>query len=158
VAAALPGLVERTGRSGLRNYTAIVTSQCSLVDALSGRQRSAEAHLARARATAGASRAPLVDTNLSIAAAAVDVARGDDAAAAAALEDQLSRQPLGRGNSAAPQQRSLALFYVLVPDTRPFWDGADLGPAFVVARDLARSLVAVRDGLGLPDGGAHLPD
>ncbi|MGH9262665.1 MAG: AfsR/SARP family transcriptional regulator, partial [Acidimicrobiales bacterium] len=99
-----------------------------------------------------------VDTDLAIAEAALAVAEGDDAAASAVLTGYLTRQPLGEGHSAAPQQRSLALFYVLVAATRPAWDRAELGPAFVVARDLARGVVAVRDDGRLRPDAPPLPD
>jgi hypothetical protein len=52
--------------------------------------------------------------------------------------------------TAAPQQRHLALFYVLVPETRTIWEAADLGPPWALGRDFARALVAVREGRGLP--------
>jgi DNA-binding SARP family transcriptional activator len=88
----------------------------------------------------------------------VAVAAGDEPGATAALAGSLARQPLGRGHSAAPQQRCLALIYVLVPEARPWWDAADLGPAFVVARDLARAVVAARAGGRLPAETPPLPE
>jgi DNA-binding SARP family transcriptional activator len=53
--------------------------------------------------------------------------------------------------AAAPQQRHLALFYVLVPETRATWEQADLGPSWALGLDLARALVAVREARELPD-------
>jgi DNA-binding SARP family transcriptional activator len=157
VVAALPGLVERVRQAGYRNYTSLAAAQCCLVHALVGRPERAAEHLWQAR-TAGASPdAPLVDTDLAIAEAALAVAGGDDTAASAVLTAYLTRQPLGEGHSAAPQQRSLALFYVLVAATRPAWDRAELGPTFVVARDLARALVGVREHGRLPPDTPPLP-
>jgi hypothetical protein len=158
VADALPALVERTFASGPRNFAAIYASQCCLVDASTGRPERAAEQLARARTAAGTSPAPLVDSHLSLAAAAVAVATGDDDRAATILTDYLARHPLAAGHSAAPQQRNLALIYVLASTTRPTWDAADLGPVFAVARDLARALAAVREGAGLPADTPRLPD
>jgi DNA-binding SARP family transcriptional activator len=158
VVAALPALVERMRQAGYRNYTSLAASQCCLAHALIGQGERAAEHLAQARAAGASPDAPLVDTDLAIAEAAVAVAEGDDVAASAVLTAYLARQPLGEGHSAAPQQRSLALFYVLVAATRPAWDRAELGPAFVVARDLARVVVAVRDDGRLSPDAPRLPD
>jgi LuxR family transcriptional regulator, maltose regulon positive regulatory protein len=158
VAAALPALVERMRQAGYRNYTSLAAAQCCLVHALVGQSERAADHLALARAAGASPDAPLVDTDLAIAEAALAVAEGDEAAASAVLTAYLTRQPLGEGHSAAPQQRSLALFYVLVAATRPAWDRAELGPAFVVARDLARGVVALRDDRRLPPDAPPLPD
>jgi DNA-binding SARP family transcriptional activator len=158
VVAELPALVERMRQAGYRNYTSLAAAQCCLVHALFGQAERAAEHLAQARAAVASPDAPLVDTDLAIAQAALAVAGGDDAAASAVLTAYLARQPLGEGHSAAPQQRSLALFYVLVAATRAAWDRAEPGPAFVVARDLARALVAVREGGRLPPDTSLLPD
>jgi LuxR family maltose regulon positive regulatory protein len=155
---ALPALVERVRRAGYRNYTALAAAQCSLVHAMQGQPERAAEHLAQARTAGAAPDAPLVDTDLAIAEAALAVATGDEDTAGDVLTTYLSRQPLGEGHSAAPQQRSLALFYVLVPATRPTWDRAELGPAFAVARDLARAVVAVREARRLPPIAPPFPD
>jgi len=158
VVTALPALIERMRQAGYRNYTSLAAAQCCLVHALLGQAERAAEHLAQARAAGASPDAPLVDANLAIAQAALDVARGDDAAASGVLTVYLARHPLGQGLSAAPQQRSLALIYVLVAASRPAWDRAELGPAFVVARDLARALVKVRDHRRLPPDTPPLPD
>jgi DNA-binding SARP family transcriptional activator len=158
VVAALPGLVERVRRAGYRNYTCLAAAQCCLVHAHLGQTERAAEHLAQARSVGANPDAPLVDTDLAIAEAALAVAGGDDIRATGVLTAYLARQPLAEGRSAAPQQRSLALFYVLVASTRPAWDRAELGPAFVVARDLARALVAVRENRRLPRDTPSLPD
>jgi DNA-binding SARP family transcriptional activator len=143
--------------AGYRNFTSLAAAQCAIVLAHLGEDEAASGYLAQARDAAATLDAPLVDTNLALAGAALAVAAGDEAAAAGALAGVLARQPLGRGHSAAPQQRSLALTYVLVPGTRPAWDAADLGPAFVTARDLARAVVSVRTDGRLPSDTPALP-
>ena len=157
VAAALPALVERTFVAGPRNLAALTASQSALAHALLGQPETASEHLARARGAAGTPPAPLVDSHLSIAAAALAVASGDEPGAALALAEHLARQPLSIGHSAAPQQRSLALLFVLLRTTRPVWDAAELGPAFSVGRDLARAVAGLRDGTGAPAEVRPLP-
>jgi DNA-binding SARP family transcriptional activator len=142
-----PALVDRAGAIGLRNYTALMAASCAVALAVTGRRDEAAGYLDRARHAAVSRDVPLVDVNLSLAEAMVAVESGDEGIAAQVLRDSLTRSPLlGSGHAAAPQQRTLALWYVLVPETRPTWEQAPLGPVFRTARELARSVAAVRDG------------
>jgi DNA-binding SARP family transcriptional activator len=50
------------------------------------------------------------------------------------------------------------MIYVLAPATRPAWDRAELGPAFLVARDLARSVASVREHRRLPADAPPFPE
>jgi ATP/maltotriose-dependent transcriptional regulator MalT/DNA-binding SARP family transcriptional activator len=157
--AALPQAVRDIGGSGYRHHTALVAGQCAVVHALVGDDEAAQELLAQARAAAvGMSHAPLVDTILSVAEAALAAGAGDDARAAESLAAYAERHPIRQGLCAAPQQRNLALFYVLVPETRPIWDGADLGPVWAFGRDLARAVVAAREGGSLPASTPALTD
>jgi LuxR family maltose regulon positive regulatory protein len=155
---AFPPLVERTEATGLRNYTALMAAGCCTLLAGAGRVGEAATHLERARRATTSPMIPLVDVNLAIAEATVRIASGDEAGAAAVLHDYLGRSaPLDTGLAAFPQRRTLAVWYVLVPDSRAAWDAADLGPAFAVARDLARAVVAVRRGGRPPRPGPEPP-
>ena len=158
VAEELPRLVDRMEAAGYRNYTAITAAECSLLHALRGEREAAAGYLARAVEAAADPPAPLVETDLAIARAALAVELGDEEAAAGILADHVRDHPLGMGHSAAPQQRTLGLFYVLVPESRAQWDGAELGPSFATARDLARVVVSLRSGLEFPDKSARLPE
>lgn len=168
VADELPPLVDRAAAVGLRNYAALMAASCSTALAAVGRTKQASRYLERARRVAASREIPLVDVSLAIAQAALAVESRDGPGAARVLESYLGRSPLlGVGLAAAPQQRSLALWYVLVPATREFWDTVSLGPCFVTARDLARALVDIQAGeplrlrpAGLPTPSvvrAHLP-
>ncbi|HMG41166.1 MAG TPA: BTAD domain-containing putative transcriptional regulator [Acidimicrobiales bacterium] len=142
-------LVERYSAAGHGNYQALGSATCCLALAFVGRPDEAAPYLERARHSATSREVPLVDVNLTVAEAALLVARGDEPAASALLEDYFDRFGLlGPGHAAAPQQRSLALWYVLVPATRGVWDAAPLGPAFAQAHALARALVEVRVAAG----------
>jgi DNA-binding SARP family transcriptional activator len=151
----MPALLDATAAIGQRDYTALLASTCCLAFAADGRLAEAERHLALARRVAASPDTPLVDVNLAIATAAVAVARGDEAAAATALEEHLGRASgdVLTGLAAYPRQRSLVLWYVLVPSSRPAWEAASLGPCYDVARDLARRIVT-----GRSDQPAALPE
>lgn len=143
--AALPGLVDRTAALGLRNYSALLALTCCQAFSQVGRIDEAAAYRERALGTVAPGEVPLVDTNLAIASASLAVARGDEGEAADALRDYLDGAPvLGMGHAAAPQQRSLAHWYVLVPESRATWDTAPLGPSFAQARSLAEAVVGLR--------------
>jgi LuxR family maltose regulon positive regulatory protein len=148
---ALPDAVRHIEQSGYRNHTALATALATVVGAFTGDEQGAADALAKTKAAATlVADVPLVDANLSVAEAAVAAAGGDDESAAATLAAHAARRQVGEGMAAAPQQRHLALFYVLLPETRAIWDRADLGPPWALGRDLARALVAVREGRGLP--------
>jgi len=159
VEAALPQALREIRGSGYRNHTALVAAQCAVVHALLDEPDRGREHLAQAQAAAvGIADAPLVDTALSVAEATLACAAGDEAGAAATLSAYAARRPIRQGLTAAPQQRHLALFYVLVPETRPIWDAAELGPVWSFGRDLARAVVAARDGDPFPASTPALSD
>jgi LuxR family transcriptional regulator, maltose regulon positive regulatory protein len=153
-----PSLVDRAAAVGLRNYAALMAASCCLALAVVGQSEEASRYLERARRIAASREIPLVDVNLTIAQAALAVVSHDEPGATHVLESYLARSPLlGAGLAAAPQQRSLALWYVLVPKTREIWETASLGPCFVTARDLARAVVGIRAGEPLRVPPANLP-
>jgi LuxR family transcriptional regulator, maltose regulon positive regulatory protein len=142
----LPGVLDAIEGSGLRDHAVVVAATCATALAYVGRPDEAAAYLARARTGVG-TRVPLIDVNVVVGEAAVAVANGHEEAAARVLDGYLDRaELLGAGHAAAPQQRVLALWYVLAPRTRARWDAAELGPSFALARELARAVVAIRAG------------
>ena len=148
---ALPDLLEQVSESGYRNSTVLIGAMCSAVHSLRGRPDEGERFLDQARAAATLlPDAPLVDTNLSMAAALLAMARDDEAGAVDIATKFVARHPIGVGLPVAAQRRHVALLYVLVPSARPAWDEADLGPAWQTGRALARAVVAVRAGRRLP--------
>jgi LuxR family transcriptional regulator, maltose regulon positive regulatory protein len=144
---ALPPLAAKLEGSG-QNSRAMAMGQAAIVHALHGRTAAAVRYLDHAlAATAGRSAAvPSVDSAVSIARAAVALSMGDERAARSHLTRYLARYPIGSGGAVALQRRHLSLFYVLVPETRMAWDRMELGPAWHHGRDLARAVVALRDG------------
>lgn len=153
-----PALVDRTAATGLRHYTALMAASCATLLAADGRSREAVPYLEQARFSAGARDVALVDVNVAIAEATLQVVAGDEAAAADLLHDYLARVPgMATGLPAYPQQRSLALWYVLVPQGRPVWDRLRLGATFDTGRQLARDLLTLRERGRLLRATATLP-
>lgn len=81
----------------------------------------------------------------SVADAVVAVMRGDEDAAACALDPAVTGVGFGQW-PARPHLLSLATIYLLRPETREVLDRCDLGPALSTAVDAGRALVALRDG------------
>ena len=147
VIAALPSLIEQVNASGFRNDTALVVSQGATMHAMQGRVSESVAYLEQARAAAAmVPDAPLVDTNLAIAEAAVALATGDEEAASRGLKAYVERHPIGEGLSIAAQRRHLSLLYVLEPGSRAAWEAAELGPEWMAALRLGQAVVDVRAG------------
>jgi LuxR family transcriptional regulator, maltose regulon positive regulatory protein len=113
--------------------------------ALVGDVARATHHLNRARHHAGPT--PNVPAQAAIVAAEAILAlvRGDEKQAAERLAQQLEGRKLDEGRQRYGDLRRLPLLYVLLPETRDYWDNAELGPCYLPARDLARALVALRD-------------
>jgi LuxR family maltose regulon positive regulatory protein len=156
---ALPALLERVRESGYRNSTVLFAAVCSVAHAFRAQPDQAARYLEQARGTAHlVPDTPLIDTNLAVAEAMLALASGDEADASAVLTAYVDRHPVGVGLPVAAQRRHLALFYVLVPSTRPVWERADLGSAWRVARELAQLLTAVRAHDGWPASAPPLDD
>ena len=155
----LPAFLSRVSATGLSDFVAYMTAAGSMVAAIAGRTEDATKHLEHARRAAPTSPAvPMVDANLAIAEATLAVASADEPRAVRLLEHHLQGSPpLETGLTALVHHTMLALWYVLVPDSRRTWDHAPLGPCFVVSRSLARDLVAVRQTGRLPAGASRLP-
>jgi LuxR family transcriptional regulator, maltose regulon positive regulatory protein len=163
-ALAVPPDLHELREVGYRLHMTLAAAERCEALALHGELDQARDCLAEARLAAVAPEAPLVDTALSMATALLAVATGDEGSATTVLTECFTRHPLGMGLSARLHRRNLTAIYVLVPTTRQAWDEADLPPSLMAARDLARAVVAVRDGgprLGPPPSPAsvhrHLP-
>ncbi|HEY8544330.1 MAG TPA: hypothetical protein VIL36_04750, partial [Acidimicrobiales bacterium] len=83
-----------------------------------------------------------------VATAAVRLAEGDEAAAAARLREAVAAGGLDRGMDRRVWRHTLALTDVLLPETRGYWDERPLRGELAVARRLAAAVVALRDGGG----------
>jgi LuxR family maltose regulon positive regulatory protein len=88
---------------------------------------------------------------IAAATASLQLAEGDEPAAAATLRAAVEVHGVDRGVERRTWRQTLALSYVLVPDARAYWDQASLHGYQRRARDLAAALVAVRHGAGAND-------
>lgn len=84
--------------------------------------------------------------HLTYAAAACDVARGDDGAAAEHYRRHLARFPVDVALGERHLRRWPALGYVLDESLRAWWDAAALGPSHEMSRACGRALLAARAG------------
>ena len=91
--------------------------------------------------------------------ASLQVAEGDEPAAAATLADTIAHRGIDRGLVRRWWRHSLAMTYVVSPEARAHWDAAPLQGRLATAREVAALVVLVRQGdasarlrtVGLPD-------
>ncbi|MGZ4666472.1 MAG: BTAD domain-containing putative transcriptional regulator [Frankiaceae bacterium] len=110
-----------------------------------GRPVQARKHLREAEQAGRGLSTPMTPVFLAAGRLAVALAEGDEAAGA--LAARLHRLCEGEPSMARLVDRAfLAVQYVLLPSTRTWWDAQPLAGCFAAARDLARTVVALRDG------------
>lgn len=85
--------------------------------------------------------------------AALQVAEGDEAAAAATLTEAMGHYGIDTSSVRYHWRHTLALSYVLLPEARAYWDGRPLEGWLATARTLAGAIVALR----ADDGDPRLP-
>jgi len=108
-----------------------------------GEARAALESLARNVGTLGGTMPRAVEACI---AAALAVAEHDEQAAAEKLRAFLTGVPLVSGPVEQALRRFLTLPYVLLAETRPFFDAQPYGPAWREQRAVARALVDAREG------------
>jgi LuxR family maltose regulon positive regulatory protein len=158
----LPGMFPKPSRTS-ENWVVAHTLAAS-VTAWAGQPEQATAHLRRAEDLSAGLSAPLIELLLTAARLAVALVTDEENAVPLARHlDELRRCPpngkgtAGRGAAALiVDQWFLAVQYVLLPSTRPWWDGQPLQGCFAVARDLAQAVMALRR--GEPVDRSHLPE
>lgn len=93
----------------------------------------------------GAPITPAVAVRHAFAVAALALLDDDEAAARQALVEAIPSGGVGTPATRRGHRRGLGLTYVLVPETRGFWDDDDLHGTLALTRSLARALVALRE-------------
>ncbi|MDJ0770602.1 MAG: BTAD domain-containing putative transcriptional regulator [Ilumatobacter sp.] len=106
---------------------------------------SARRLLAAAEEGAGAAPGSLIAAQLVGVRMVIDVVESNEEAAATTLRAILEHLPLGEGISDQMLRSFLTFPYVLVPETRSFWETADLGPSLVEGRYLAAAFAGARE-------------
>lgn len=145
VAAELPALLDRVRAAGLTQNVLVGLTQAAVVEAMLGDLDAAAEHLDEARRVqheAGAG-AP---ARLALAEATLLAAAGDEAGATAHLRDTIATHGLVSGSERRAWRVALTLTYVLVPESRAWWDAAELTGHLDDARALARTVVGLRAG------------
>jgi DNA-binding SARP family transcriptional activator/ATP/maltotriose-dependent transcriptional regulator MalT len=146
VIAALPGLVREVQSSGQAQNVMLALANASLALAFVGDVDGARPYLEEAELHAPRVGAPNVI--LALARAALALADGDEPAASGLLTEAATSSGLKWGSDRRPWRHALSLTYVLVAETRPYWDGLSLDGHLATARSLAAAIVAVREGRG----------
>ncbi|MEL6982870.1 MAG: BTAD domain-containing putative transcriptional regulator, partial [Actinomycetota bacterium] len=88
----------------------------------------------------------------------IQIAEGDEAGATAAIEFILELVPLGGGVGEQMLRNNVAIPYVLVPASRPFWDDFDVGPSQREAMEVIGAFASWRDGDSGPISVLHWPE
>jgi LuxR family transcriptional regulator, maltose regulon positive regulatory protein len=150
VMVALPPLIDRIRAAGVMQNLVVGLTQGAYALAAGGevaiaRELLAESdRVARDTGRGGTGRRALAE-------AAILLADGDEAGAAAVLEKAVAADGSCAGGDRRTWRTGLAMTYVLVPTTRDFWDAEPLRGRMSHARDLAAAVVAHRDGRPLPE-------
>jgi hypothetical protein len=126
-------------RSPRHLAVAIVLSACL------GRTERIEQLLPELRACTDASHLPWAFIAGRVGEAAAAVAAGQDERAAELLREALDHHLAQPWALLRICPATLSLYYMLVPEFRPAWDGADLRGVFRTAYRLARALAAIRE-------------
>jgi LuxR family transcriptional regulator, maltose regulon positive regulatory protein len=131
---------------GANSRDAFVTEACQVVMLSSCGHRARSEHVSSPDLAAGRFDNPRDAALVTNARAARALLAHDEATAASAFDDYVSRHPVTDELGQHHLRRFLALGYVLKPELRTAWDRACLGPSHVRARGVARALLAARGG------------
>lgn len=85
---------------------------------------------------------------IAVCTAAIQLAEGDEVAAAETLTQSIANHGLEQGIDRRMWRQNIPLSYVLVPEAREHWDSLALKGHLHVARELAAAVVALREGHG----------
>jgi LuxR family maltose regulon positive regulatory protein len=145
VADELPALLDQVRAAGLAQNRLVGLAQAVVVWATLGELEKASRHLDEARraereAGGGAT------ARVALAEATLRAASGDEDGARAVIEDAIACHGISSGSDRRPWRMALPVTYVLVPDARTTWDGAELVGHLDDARALARAVAGLRAG------------
>lgn len=136
-----------------RHLTAVVVLRAFL-----GRLADAEEPLMQLRSVVDTSQIAWAPIAAAVAEAACAVAAGNEYQAAQLLRKVIDHNMARHRMLLRICPASLPLCYVLVPESRPEWDAADLRGAFAVAHRLAQAVVALREGGPHTESGVEAGD
>lgn len=141
----IPATIALLDQYGTTEARAMAHGQAVQRYAMNGDLDRARRHLDLARDLAGPDPAAPLRANLAAAESMLALTQLDEDRAREIITAAIADHPLGVGRQQYHERRRLALSYVLLPDTRPFWDDEPLGPAFALTRTSAQAIVAHRE-------------
>lgn len=141
------GLLDRIEEAGQTHLLVEGAASTSLFFASVGEVDQAQELLVRAERQAGSLSAngSWGLYNLSQCRAVLKIFGGDEEAAAIILRDAVPPDGVLKGVSRQVCGKLEALYYLLVPETRPDWDSDAPGPELRLGREVGRALVALRE-------------
>ena len=140
-----PGVIAAARTSGVAYTLSLGVHTASIAYAHTGQVHRARELLDEAKAAAPTPSNGKPSVHTAMATAALRLAEGDEPGAVATLQAATADHGLDRGVDRRWWRQMISLTYVLLPESRAHWDGADLH-GLVVARDLAAAVVACRTG------------
>ena len=148
VLAEAPAAIDTIRARGVASHQHLVLSNSSILYSHVGDLSEARRCLDEGTAAAPSRPAPGQLVRTALATASLQLAEGDEDAAAATLRAAIDRHGLDQGIDRRGWRHLLPLTYVLVPETRAHWDRCDLQGYLGTYRDLAAGVVAARSGDG----------
>ena len=143
-----PAAIDAVRAGGVASTCHLVLTNSAVLFSLAGYVTEARRCLDEAAAFAPSRPQRGQQVRAALAAASLHLADGREDEAAATLRETIEAHGLDRGIDRRGWRHLLALSYVLVPDSRSYWDGAELRGYLRTARRLAAAVVAVRSGRG----------
>jgi DNA-binding SARP family transcriptional activator/RecA/RadA recombinase len=139
-----PDVVAAARASGVAYTLSLGVHTASLAYSHTGHLTEARELLDEARTAAPTAAEGKLSVHTAMATASLLVAEGDEPAAVATLQDAMAAHGLDRGVDRRWWRQMLSLSYILLPESRPHWDTAELRGHLAVTRDLAAAVVAGR--------------
>jgi DNA-binding SARP family transcriptional activator len=139
-----PGALDGIRASGVASSLHLVATNLSILYSQVGDLARARRCLAEGTSVAPSPPGRGQQVRLALAAASLQLAEGHESQATATLRSAIAAHGLDKGVDRRGWRQLLALTYVLVPETRGYWDDQDLRGYVHTARTLAAAVVAER--------------
>ena len=136
----------------------IAAGWTALMCVYTGDVEAARSATATARAHAGEHPGPMVQAQLTGLDILMLIAAGDDDEAAARFRSILEVVPLGAGLAEHLFRHHFCFLYVLLPETRQFWDGVAMPGTIAQIRQVVQAFAAAREGDLGPVGAVDWPE
>lgn len=146
VVAGLPGMLDTMRAAGVHHNVYLALNGASIATARVGDVATAQRWFDESLTVAPSTPGGGLSMRSLMAQAYLHQAAGDEAEAAATLRHAAEVHGVNEGIDRDTWRQHVSLSYVLLPETRDYWDGVDLRGHLATARRLAAAVVAVREG------------